>query len=128
MIFNHKFNDEPPILNYNPNRIKYGLEGTRINYIKLGGMINKMYMYFDLNVDSGYLADSLFYKRKIPVRFKEEMTREGDKYRAIFCTVRKKYQKEFEEALEELKIKMCLFGNNDYEEYCDSVMKQLISA
>lgn len=96
-----------------------------MNYKKLGGIINKMYMYFDLNVDSGYLADSLFYRRKIPVRFKDEMTHEGDKYRVIFCTVRRKYQKEFEEALEELKTKMSLFGNNDYEEYCDFVMNQI---
>ena len=50
-----------------------------------------------------YLADSLFYKRKIIVKFKDEMVREGDKYRIIFCTVHRNYQKDFEEALEELK-------------------------
>ena len=96
-----------------------------MTFVKFGGKINLKYMYFDLNVNSGYLADSLFYKRKIPVKFKDEMVREGDKYRAIFCAVHRKYQKDFEEALEELKMKMCLFGNNDYDEYCENVLNEL---
>jgi len=56
------------------------------------------------------------------------MVREGDKYRAIFCAVHRKYQKDFEEALEELKTKMCLFGNCDYEEYCENVLNELENA
>ena len=96
-----------------------------MNYMNLGGIIRKEYMYFDLNVTSDYMADSLFYKRDIPVKFKREMVRSGDKYRIIICSIHRKYQKAFEEALEELKTKMCLFGYNDYEEYCDSVMKLL---
>ena len=90
-------------------------EGKRMTFVRLGGKIFLKYLYFDLNVDSGYLADSLFYRRKIPVRFKEEMARDGEKYRVIFCNVHRKYQKDFEAALEELTTKMCLFGNNDYE-------------
>ena len=91
-----------------------------MNYISIGGLFSRRYIYVDLNVNSGYAAGSLFYKRQIPVKFKEEMVREGDKYRLITCNIRKKYVKAFMEAMEELKTKMCLLGHNDYEDYCDS--------
>ena len=96
-----------------------------MNYHSFDGLFFRNYMYVDLNVDSGYAADSLFYKRKIPVKFKDEMVREGDKYRVIFCRIPKKFRQAFEEAMEELKTKMCLLGYNDYEEYCESLMKEL---
>lgn len=99
-----------------------------MNYISFGGLFSRRYMYVDLNVNSGYAADSLFYKRKIPVKFKDEMMRDGDQYRLIFCKVPKRFRQAFEEALEEMKTKMCLLGHNDYEEYCESVMKELEEA
>ena len=99
-----------------------------MNYISMGGKFSQRYLYVDLNVNSGYAADSLFYKRKIPVKFKDEMFREGDKYRVIFCSIPKKFRRAFEEALEELKTKMCLLGHNDYEDYCESLMKELDEA
>ena len=34
------------------------------------------------------------------------MVRDGDKYRVIFCKIRKKYKAQFEKALEELENKM----------------------
>ena len=95
------------------------------HYICLGGKLNAHYMYFDLNRDDNYIADSLFFKREIPVKFKDEMVRDGDKYRAIFCKVKRKHKDKFEEALEELKTKMSLLGHNDYEEYCYNVIKQI---
>lgn len=95
------------------------------HYIYLGGKFYDNYMYFDLNVDEHYVADSLFYKREIPVKFKDEMVRDGDKYRAIFCKVRKKYKQKFEEALEELKTKMALLGHLDYEDFCYDMLKKL---
>ena len=95
------------------------------HYLCLGGRFNIGYMYFDLNVDEGYVADSLFYKRNIPVKFKDELAREDDKYRVIFCKVKRKYIKDFEEALEELKTKMELLGYLDYEEYCNNIIALL---
>ena len=96
-----------------------------MNYVRLGGWINQYYLYVDLNVSEGYVADSLFYRRKIPVRFEEEMAKDGDQYRLIFCKVRNKYQKAFEEALAEIKNKMFLLGHNDYDEYCGRLMSGL---
>ena len=99
-----------------------------MNYVHLGGWVNQYYLYVDLNVDEGYVADSLFYRRKVPVRFEEEMAKDGDQYRIIFCKVRNKYQKAFEEALAEIKTKMFLLGHNDYENYCHQLMAQLSEA
>ena len=101
---------------------------NNMNYICFGGKFNLRYMYIDVNRDRNYLADSLFYKREIPVVFKDEMVKQGDKYRVIFCRIKKKYQKQFEEALEELKNKMQLLGYNDYEEYCERLMNDLAEA
>ena len=90
-----------------------------MNYWYLGGKFGMCtYMYVDLNVDRGYVADSLFYRREIPVRFKNEMVKDGDKYRMIFCRIKKKYRKAFEEALRELVDKMNLLGHTDYLDYC----------
>jgi len=95
------------------------------NYLFFGGLFRLKYAYIDLNTDRDYVADSLFYKRNIHVRFIDEMVRDGDKYRIIFCKIQKKYKKAFEEALEEIRTKMSLLGHNDYDEYCDRLMAEL---
>ena len=95
-------------------------------YIKLGnGIIFQEYAYFDLNRGSDFVADSLFYKRKIPIHFGEEMSKNGDKYKIIFCKVRKKYTKLMEDALNEVPSKMNLLGYTDYEDYCKNLLSQL---
>ena len=95
------------------------------NFLFFGGLFRLGYAYVDLNRDKDYAADSLFYKRKIPVRFQDEMARDGDPYRIIFCRIPRKFRKLFEEALEELKTKMSLLGHNDYEDYCRNLMKEI---
>lgn len=95
------------------------------NYLFLGGWLRLSYAYIDLDVDENYVADSLFCKAKIPVKFGQEYSREGDKYRIIFCKIRRKYKDKFEAALEELKNKMNLLGHIDYEEWCNKFMKEL---
>lgn len=98
------------------------------NYICFDGLFFLSYMYFDLNTDSSYVADSLFYRRKIPVKYKDEMVRDGDKYRAVFCRIRRKYRDAFEEALGELSTKMSLLGHNDYDEYCGKTIAEISKA
>jgi len=93
-----------------------------MNYISFGGILNLRYAYVDTN---DHLADSLFYRRKIPVRFKEEMVKNGSKYKVVICKIQKKYKKQFEEAMAELPTKMCLFGHADYEEFCDDFMNAI---
>jgi hypothetical protein len=96
-----------------------------MNYLFFGGRFKLRYAYVDLNVDHDYIGDSLFYKKNIPVKFGNEYIREGDKYRVITCKIPRKYKDAFEDALKELETKMCLFGYNDYEEYCKNLMKEL---
>ena len=98
------------------------------NYVRLGGILYLHYMYVDLNVEKDYVADSLFARRQLPVKFGDEMCRDGDKYRAIFCKVNRKHQKAFEEALDEIRNKMSLLGHNDYEDYCAGLFKKLADA
>ena len=95
------------------------------HYISLGGWLRPAYAYVDLNVDADYVADSLFFRRRIRVKFKEEFSLDGDKYRVIFCTVKKKDQKAFEEALDEIPAKMDLFGHLDYKEYCSKLFEEM---
>ena len=95
------------------------------HYLRLGGWLRPAYAYVDLDVDSDYVADSLFYRRKIRVKFREELNRAGDKYRVIFCTVRQKDRKAFEEALEEIPNKMSLLGHNDYVDYCVRLISEM---
>lgn len=96
-----------------------------MNYLFFGGLFSLRYAYVDLNVDSGYVADSLFYRRKIRVWFLNEAVRDGDKYRLIFCRIRKKDKQRFEEALSEIRTKMALLGHNDYDDYCDELMRRI---
>lgn len=96
-----------------------------LNYVRIGGWFNLKYMYVDLNVDQGYAADSLFYKCGVHVNFGDERYRDGDKYRVIFCRIRKKDKKAFEEALGEIPVKMSLLGHNDYEDYCRKLMDEI---
>ena len=99
-----------------------------MNYLFLGGLFRLNYAYVDLNTDSDYVADSLFFRHKVPVKFGDEMVRDGDKYRVIFCKIKRKYRNEFEKALGEISNKMSLLGHNDYEAFCDRLMTQLNQA
>ena len=95
-----------------------------MNYLFMGkGLLYLHYAYVEL--ESGYLADSLFYRHKIPVKYRGEMVKDGEKYKVMLCKIKKKYQKEFEKALDEIPNKMSLFGHNDYEDFCNSLMKVL---
>lgn len=94
------------------------------NYLSFKGLRKTKYAYIDT---SEYLADSLFYKREITVKFKQELVKEGEEYRIIICEIKNKDTQKFEEALEELKNKMLLYKHNSYEEYCKSLIGLLTS-
>lgn len=94
-------------------------------YLYLGSWLRVNYAYIDLNTDSDYVADSLFYRHKVRVGFMDEMVRDGEKYRVIFCRIRKKDREAFEKALAEIPNKMNLLGHTDYEAYCEDLMKKI---
>ena len=96
-----------------------------MNYLSFGGLLFLRYAYVDLNVNSGYVADSLFYKRKIPVWVLDEAAKGGEKYRIIRCRILRKDKRQFEAALAEIPTKMSLLGHNDYDDYCDQLTKRI---
>ena len=98
------------------------------NFLRLGGLFRLGYVYVDLNTNDHYVADSLFYKRKIPVQFGDEMYNDGEKYKVIFCKIRRKDRLGFEEALKEISNKMSLLGHNDYDDYCQQLIRKLMNA
>ena len=80
------------------------------------------YLYLDTK---DYLANSLFYKRNIPVKVVDNFINKKEKYIFLLCRVKSKYEKQVEEALEELKKKMSLCGYLDYEEKCKEIITKI---
>lgn len=97
------------------------------NYICFPGKFFAKFLYVD---SVSFIADHIFIKRKIPVRFKDEWrppeSVEGyKKFRVISCRVRKKYVPQFEEAMTELKNVMPVFGYPEYSRFCYKLMKDI---
>lgn len=82
------------------------------------------FMFFDTEE---YLADILFIRQRITVKFKEEFKAPNSPYMAIFCSVRKKDEDKFIEALRELPDKMILFGYTDYLSTCTNFFEDIKS-
>lgn len=81
------------------------------------------FFYFDT---SDYLADSVFINRGLRVRFsRNEVIKPGFHYRGILCSVRRKDEHRFIDAIEDVKIKMLLCGHKDYEKECLKFLNEL---
>ena len=80
------------------------------------------YAFFDVRE---YLADRLFIQHKVRVWFDGEYEKEGSKYIAVLCHVRKKDTNEFLSALENLNRTMLICGYTDYESEAESIMAQI---
>lgn len=49
----------------------------------------------------------------------------SERYRIVFCKVRKKDAERFEDALDKLKNKMLLLGCRDYPDICSEITKMI---
>ena len=67
-----------------------------------------------------YLADQLFIKHKVPVKFGKEYRKNDSRYCVISCKIRKRYEEEFKKALAEMDNKMILRGYTDYADFCEN--------
>ena len=85
-------------------------------------LLNCHYMFFDTEE---YLADALFIRHQVTVNFQCEYAAPDGSYLAVFCSVRKKDEDEFLEALRELPDKMLLFGHTDYLQVSTAVFDKL---
>lgn len=80
--------------------------------------LSLLYTHYAFLDTDAYLADQLFLKHQVQVRFREEYVRDDSPYRVIFCQVRKRDEERFLSALEELPNKMMLLGYTDYLDTC----------
>ena len=82
----------------------------------------KHFMFFD---DGNHSAGSLFCRHQVQIRVQGVWISNDEKYRLIVCDVRRKDVPKFTLAMEELKNKMWLIGNADYEAFCKKIMSEL---
>jgi len=82
----------------------------------------RCYAYFDAK---DYLADSLFIKHKVTVKFQHEFCKDGTPYCVIFCRIRKKDEAAFLDTMRELPEKMLLCGYSDYAVQCEQIMGKM---
>mgnify|MGYP006914575442 FL=1 len=82
----------------------------------------KQYMYVDCN----YLADDLFIKNKITVKFEGDFTKDDSDYIFVYCKVKKKDHDKFIKTLGELKNKMLIMGYSDYESFCEEQINKIL--
>ena len=92
------------------------------NFIEFEHLRKVKYMYIDT---TDYLADALFAKHKIPIKFGSEYVKPGEKYLVVTCSIKKKFKHEFEAAMEELSNKMHLMGNTDYDTWCKELIEDI---
>ena len=92
------------------------------NYIKLTNrsLFHFHYAFFDV---SEYFADQIFIEKQIKVKFGRELKHPDEPYTIIFCKIKKKDEKAFLEAMEELERKMFLLGHTDYSDFCSTMSK-----
>ena len=77
-------------------------------------------------IDAGeHLADNLFIKHEVKVRFGAEYQAKDVPYRIILCKIRRGKEDAFEEALRELPNKAAIMGYQDYMEYCINLMTRI---
>ena len=95
------------------------------NFIQLDhlSLFNDAYMYMDT---AEHLADQIFIRHKLPVRFKGDYRKEGQKYRMILCKAPKKRREDFRDCMKELKRNMLLLGHTDYCESCGQIQKMIM--
>lgn len=88
-----------------------------MSYMQLSnkGKLTNKFCYFDL---PEHLADSLFKQKGVKVKITDELGHTNIKYHAILCKVPKSQYQQFDDCMKQLAIKMLIFGNTDYEDFC----------
>ena len=95
------------------------------NYIDLGPCDlgrRKLMAYLDTG---DYYGIGPMYLHGVRLKYKEEMTRPGDKYRLVLIRILKRDEPKFIAAMEDLKAKMLICGHTDYESRGCALMDQM---
>ena len=87
------------------------------NYLNLN-KFSFRYNYYAFVDTTEYLADAIFAKNKLTVRFmNKEMRKPDTDYVVVFCKVKKKDAHIFRASMGELEQKMVLMGYSDYSDF-----------
>lgn len=73
------------------------------------------YAYIDLE---DHLAESLFERQRVSVKYEQEFVNPVNPYRLVVCRVLPWHREGFLKALSQLPNKMNLLGFNDYQDFC----------
>lgn len=92
-----------------------------MNYVKMK-KFSMLYFWYAFLDTEDYMANQLFVENKVRVRFRKEFARE--RYRVIFCKVRKKDEKSFLETLQKLRRKAILSGYVDYDDTWNDIWNE----
>lgn len=88
------------------------------NYLKLKTFSPFSYQFMYLDT-ADHLADNIFIKNELPVKFCGDFVKENENYSIIVCKIKKNDFEKFDKSMEELEKKMLLMGNVDYVEKCN---------
>ena len=84
----------------------------------------EQYVYVDCK---DYLADDLFIKNEITVKFEGDFIKDDSDYVFVNCKIKKKDQDKFIKTLGELKNKMLIMGHSDYESFCEEHNNRILN-
>lgn len=73
-----------------------------------------------------HLADSLFEKHGVKVKFEGDYRKPGEEFIFVTCWIRKRDIEAYQRALEELGRKMILCGHPGYEAFCRKAVEQFM--
>lgn len=94
------------------------------NYIRLNGIFGLRVNFAYVDVED-YLADQMFIKEKVQVKFKSHYMKKDEKYMVILASCWAKDFDKVERALSKLSEKMVIFGYNDYEEFTNDLLTRI---
>ena len=94
------------------------------NYYRLDhfSFFSDLYMYIDTR---DHLADPIFIRHMLPVRFIKHLSKEGTPYQIILCKAPKGRRNDFLSCMEALTRKMLLCGHTDYCSFCMDIQDQI---
>ena len=94
------------------------------NYICLDtfSLYYQKYVYIDTKQ---HLANNIFIKNKIPVKYKVEYDNDINDYIAVFCKIPKSYNEKFKGAMEQLSNNIIICGYSDYMEFCKELFEEV---
>ena len=100
------------------------MKGTD-NWFEVKTKFRGFYRHMVFLDDWNHAAASLLFRNRIRYKIREIWKRDGEKYQIVLCDIRRKDISKFSIAMEELKNKMLLIGNTDYEAFCERFMSDI---